>query len=81
MSASSQIKATWVKFARACPRFTSLVRDWPLRLRARAAATMWPLLLSWKRLMPVSSKFIRTLQRPGRALASWKLLQVHSAIA
>ena len=79
MSASSQIKATWVKLVRACPRFTSLVRDWPLRLRARAAATMWPLLLSWKRLMPVS--FIRTLQRPGRALASWKLLQVHSAIA
>jgi hypothetical protein len=33
----------------ASPRFTSLVRALPQRLRAWAAATMCPLLLSWKR--------------------------------
>jgi hypothetical protein len=43
-----------------------LVQAWQQLLqRARAAATMWPLLLSWKRQTPVSSKLTWALHTLG----------------
>ena len=59
-----------------------LAQAWQWLLQwARAAATMWPLLLSWKRQTPVSSKLTWALHTPGELLPCRKLLQAHRAMA